>query len=126
MKTIQRYLRWLLFNAAFAYILYAAVVLGSEGFGRILIFATTAILVLSVAMAHITSSGEKEDTIERIRAKGFIPLWIDGTVDVVFIGVLMYYGWVMTGICYALHVWCMIHIRDEVAHPAAPKEESKP
>jgi hypothetical protein len=126
MKKLRRYGQWFVFNAVLVGLVYTGVILGSEGFERILIFVVLLMVVASVAMSlTVTSDKEKEKAIAKIQAKGFIPLWMDGSLDLVIVGVFLYYGWIFTGVMYAFHAMFMLGIRYEVGSPAPSSPDTK-
>ena len=95
----MRALKWVLINSAFSGLLWFAVARGVEGAQNIVL----ALVWLLLLMTPLMWTADMQKTLaERGRP---IPAWVDHTFDLAIVAVLLWHGWMATGIAYLLHAW---------------------
>ncbi len=95
----MRALKWVLMNGVFAALLWAAVAHGVEGAQNIVVVAVWLLLLMTPLM---WTADMQKTLAERGRA---VPAWLDGLFDVALVAVLLWHGWMFTGVAYLLHAW---------------------
>ena len=94
MKTIK----WLLFAAGQAALFYLAFIEGINGALNIVLFLVWGLFLLSFFVFNDefvnTSQGRTPS----------VPRWLDVTTDLIFVGVLVWFGHVFTAMAYMIHI----------------------
>ena len=99
MTKVIRVAYWLIINGAFAGLLYAGFILGSEGAENVALFFAWLNIILSFFML---SDDVAAAAIKRGRT---VHKWVDVTCDTGFLIVLIWFGAWATGIFWALGLY---------------------
>ena len=95
----MRAFKWLLMNGTCAALLWFAVAGGVEGAQNILLVLVWLLLLITPLM---WTADLQKTLAERGRA---VPAWLDGIFDLALVAVLLWHGWMLTGVAYLLHAW---------------------
>lgn len=96
---LMRRVKWFLFNAVFFALLWAAVVEQIAG-------AKNIVLVVIWFFVLLTPLFFNKEIKKKLSEKGrSVPAWLDGSSDVAVVGLLLWNGWMVTGVAYLLHLF---------------------
>lgn len=106
----MKIIRWMLLNGAVLALLWCGLVLDMAGPRNVGLFAVWYVSVISL----VTCS---DDIIKKLAAKPefpSVPGWIDGTFDLLLVGLLVWFGRWWSGSAYALHILMCMALREKV------------
>jgi hypothetical protein len=102
-------LRWALWNALFAVLVWLGLVEGVEGARNLTIFLVWVLFVLSLFALQ-------KDVIKEMADKPpSVPRWIDFTYDAAVLALIVWQGSWVLGIAYAIHMLAIAGMWSEVA-----------
>lgn len=96
-------LRWFASNAVFATLLYLGTVGGIAGAARVVVFASWVFMVVAFLAVKYNNKG----------ITPAVPYSVDVVFDLCIIATMVWNGWAITGVVYALHT---LFISIEVAY----------
>jgi hypothetical protein len=98
LNRIGRFLAWLLSNALLAAVLYFAIGQDVEGAKRVAVFA----IWLEVIASLFLLSNDVLQSLNK-KSRPAVPSWVSMGVNMGVVFVLIWHGWVITGIAYCVH-----------------------
>ena len=109
--------RWIVIQLAVFVSIYLGFVWGQEGALNVLQFYCWTVFVVSFA---VFSDNLKQEFIEQYNKHVHIPRRLDVIVDLLVVGILVWFGWGWTGGAFFLHICITQHLFTE------PKKEAEP
>jgi hypothetical protein len=114
----MKMLRWFATNLLGALILYLGVVCEITGWGIALMILTYVMFGLTALLSFFG--------LPNFKVEYNVPRWIDIIYDIIYVGVLLWFGWYATGLAYAATMFAA-HINSMEKHnedlPSAGTEE---
>lgn len=116
MKRFKRITHWIFLHTVFALLLWRGIGLGEVGPRRLLLFLVGAMALMGPLL--YTNTAQKIIT-EKGRS---VPRWIDWGTSWIFIGFLIWNGWIITGCVYLFSDWMASGAAEKAyEHPAQPE-----
>jgi hypothetical protein len=104
--------KWIIAQVFLGSCLVSGLCLGNDGALNVALFLIWVTFVIAVC----TSFDEiKAAAIEKIRelreSGGYVPYWLDVSVDVIFLVMLVYHGWILSGVAWLFHIATIHNLR---------------
>lgn len=98
---------WLVLNSAFAYAIWMAFWQDSENAARVVMFIAWVTIISALLVAFTP------EAVALTRQRGrSVPFVFDWLFDFAVMCILVWFGWVITGVFYAIQIACVSYIYD--------------
>jgi hypothetical protein len=106
---MNKVFRWFLINSIFATLVYFATVGGHPNVGNLLIALTAALCYGTIARQ--LGDAEKKAADRAALIAHPVPYWMDVLYDLAIILTLVWFGWWVTTVMYAVHALLILELR---------------
>lgn len=105
----MRLFKYIVINLIFVVSIYYGAVEGVAGAENLALFITWIMIIISPLFLVDEVIESKE--IREILQNPIVPRWFDVALDLSILGAFIYYGWIITGVGYLLHILIINNVK---------------